>query len=495
MVSRCPRCGNGEFFDPSLPDPMCWDCRATEADVDRWVAMVGENGRSPARALLASIGDDRAAPALRRHLATVDDPSLLAALVGSLGWSGDRTDGVLLSGLLLHDDPWVRAAVRSSLAELGVPEAADVLASILDQVEDSEALHVVDCLTWLGDARAAGPLRHLLASSGETMIGGRFWLGLGLARVGGIDDRRALADSVVATLIAEPPPDGASAEAMRARRAARDRWGQYVIAVWPVAPGEVHETRARLAVLGGQHAGWLDAEVDAAANNWVVDRVGRQPLGPRTVPSLAMTQELSTVPPDDRWPPAKFGGQPNWRAEPAWPIGGDGLPLVFYGQLPLPGPDGKTAYVFLGGPHEWQPLGQGNAVVVQPGPPPHLPTRPLPVGPQLYESVSEETDRYRRRTRRLPVERFVRFQESADPESWEFADIDPELPSWDVHGDWNKVGGTPQWLQGPESPPGEGWTFAFQFSAGSAGDDRGDGAECYGWTRPDGTAAFGWQCH
>ena len=50
-------------------------------------------------------------------------------------------------------------------------------------------------------------------------------------------------------------------------------------------------------------------------------------------------------------------------------------------------------------------------------------------------------------------------------------------------------------LQGEEWPEGDGWRFLFQFSAATVGHDLADGAECYGYLREDGSAAFGWQCH
>jgi hypothetical protein len=83
----------------------------------------------------------------------------------------------------------------------------------------------------------------------------------------------------------------------------------------------------------------------------------------------------------------------------------------------------------------------------------------------------------------------------ANPAEWSW----PDLPSgsWlvDDSRDWNKLGGTPLFLQGEEWPPGDGWHFAFQFTAGAAGAERGDGAECYGYINDDGRAAFAWQGH
>ncbi|MFC8717895.1 hypothetical protein [Kitasatospora sp. NPDC057198] len=47
-------------------------------------------------------------------------------------------------------------------------------------------------------------------------------------------------------------------------------------------------------------------------------------------------------------PVAKFGGEPVWLSEPAWPVHPtSGEPLVFIGQFPVPGPQLRLAYLFL----------------------------------------------------------------------------------------------------------------------------------------------------
>jgi hypothetical protein len=158
----------------------------------------------------------------------------------------------------------------------------------------------------------------------------------------------------------------------------------------------------------------------------------------RVVPRRTMTYGARRPDPDQdpSQPPAKFWGLPDWRDEPAWPVGGDDRLLIFYGQLPLPGD--RTAYIFLGGPDEFEPLGPGNAIVVQPGNHCHLPTRPCASGPQEYGGDPHAVDRIRPyRYRPVPAEpRYVTFT-----------------------------------------------------------DERGDGAECYGWINDDGRAAFAWDCH
>jgi hypothetical protein len=59
------------------------------------------------------------------------------------------------------------------------------------------------------------------------------------------------------------------------------------------------------------------------------------------------------------------------------PVASDHRPLTFYGQLPLAGEPDRTAYIFINesdNAQAWAALGDGNAVVVQPGPLPHLRT-------------------------------------------------------------------------------------------------------------------------
>jgi len=124
----------------------------------------------------------------------------------------------------------------------------------------------------------------------------------------------------------------------------------------------------------------------------------------------------------------------------------------------------------------------------------HLRTTSLERGPQEFTAVWGEG--YRKRFRRIPrPEVFVELVDSADPADW---DHPVEAPgrafARDDDRDWNKIGGTPHWLQGEESPEA-GWEFLAQFTADLLATERGDGAECYLWQHPDGRVAFGWQCH
>jgi hypothetical protein len=218
------------------------------------------------------------------------------------------------------------------------------------------------------------------------------------------------------------------------------------------------------------------------------------PEPPRTVPKAVLAELRPSSSDTPAGPVTKFGGQPDWIEQPAWPHASNGRPLVFYGQLVRERAD--CLYVFLNMSfsaevHNFAPLGDGNAVVVQPGTGAcHLQTLPRATGPQLFERRDPPgvPALFRRPGRVSPYERMVSTHPGADPQK---ADDD-----WDGgHESWNKIGGTPQYLQGEEIPPGEGWEFAAQFTAGWAGCELGDGAECYVFTRADGTGAFLWQCH
>lgn len=226
--------------------------------------------------------------------------------------------------------------------------------------------------------------------------------------------------------------------------------------------------------------------------------VGEPPGGhvaaERVLPRLTLaklsTQPLSGV----DWPPAKFGGQPDWTGPPAWPVADDLRPLVFYGQLPLAGYGRRTAYLFFRldpDAESWEPLGQGNALVLQPGEPCQLQTVAQATGPRLFERVAERRG-FRRRSRARPYERFVGLEPGVDPEHWDAGELDLAAANGDAHGDWNKIGGTPQFLQPDGTRPGPGWEFAFQFTAAWAGHELANGAECYGFVR-GGKGALLWQ--
>jgi HEAT repeats len=213
--------------------------------------------------------------------------------------------------------------------------------------------------------------------------------------------------------------------------------------------------------------------------------------GERTLPRLTLSGLSTERPAGHRWPPPKFGGQPDWIGLPAWPVTEDLRPLVFYGQLPVGGDTPRMAYLFFSLDADvasWEPLGEGNALLVQPGDACQLQTVGQATGPGLYERVPERLG-FRRRTRARPYERFVTLRPGADPEGWEGRAA--RGTASERHGDWNKIGGTPLFVSGRPGL-GPGWEFAFQFTAAWAGHELANGAECYGFLR-DGRGALMWQ--
>jgi len=445
--------------------------------------------------LLGAIDDHRAAHALREALKHANRVVRRRALQ-SLGWSGDRGDVGLLGRLLDDEDSVVRDSARAALADLGGDQAVDVLFASLDGLPDVERGAVQAALAWLGDVRdldcarelAVKLLRRPKGSGGNPMHGGLGSI-YAVLRVGSAADRQLLVDTVLDLIDEAEIPDPARYYNAPGIRRAQDARMQLGIRLRASAGVVEAETLDR----------WFSDRLRARLprENWrgVSRELDCDPVLPRSVPRLTLRSLGEHPPANAAGVLAKFGGQPDWIADPTWPLGPGGEPMVLLAELPLIGDPPRVAYVFFS--HEgntWEPLGDGSAVVVQPGAPPQVPTRSAPTGPKLYEEYTEP-HRYRQVRKRRPFERFITLEPGADPPEWSW----PELPDGDTPredpGDWGKIGGTPLFLQGEDCPPGDGWHFAFQFNAQWAGHEFGDGAECYGFVHNDGRGAFLWQCH
>lgn len=146
-------------------------------------------------------------------------------------------------------------------------------------------------------------------------------------------------------------------------------------------------------------------------------------------------------------PVTKLGGQPVWLGPPQWPLC-QGIPMRFIAQVRLPGAETRLAYVFMTDPEEyepdfhvpWDPY-QANAVVVQPGGAP-LPveTAALAEGPTLHGWNSDGSYG-------APIELAVEIAPCR-------GDADPGV----------LVGGSPDWLEGDESP-GPDWPLLLQIDS------------------------------
>ena len=476
---------------------MCWEARATPAVLRILIARAGQGSRKAAR-LLANVADRSAASELR-GAAAHDDARVRSAAIGSLGWSGLAQDVELLATALGDPESSVRRSARAALAELGGPGAAEALARNLMEVAGEEHLEVVQALAWLRDPRALHTARQLACAglrarpyTGRPGWRNSVWAAV---RLGEPTLRRRLLEQTID--LAEGVQDIDLRNPSSALTEARNAYANLTLALRLEYPQEADDALEALweaaptqaAAVSGRHR-----PVAPAASS----SVALEPLERRSVArlSLAALEEQNSHS-QDAFPQAKFGGQPDWVCTPAWPLGPEDRPMQFYAQLPLLGEPRRIAYVFVSADeneHTFRALSSGNAVTIQPGGPAHLPTAPMSEGPALYETP-EVSGGLQRLMRMRPYERYVRLQEGADPPAWSWPEPPEGAQRRDQHGDWNKIGGTPQWLQGAEEPPGEGWRFAFQFSAGWAGRELGDGAECYGFVREDGTGALLWQCH
>ena len=486
MSARCSRCGAALPVEPELPCWQCWEARGDQRLV-RLLVQRTEDGSRRAPQLLAAIGDPAAAPALEEAMSH-EDPQIRAAAISSIGWSGERIDVPAVATATGDADEAVRTAARATLADLGGQEAAEALASGLDGLEEDEHAHAVEALAWLGDTRAIEPLHELVA---EELVGRGSYQRRGvlraLARIGSAEDVLRMIGTV-AHVVADGAGRPSTPEYWRAQEGATQLW----VALREDRPEFLEEAGAQLREVAAE----LPAIAHWGGGSAGLRAVDVDPLGQRIVPRATLAELSETPVSGASSPPPKFGGQPDWVDAPAWPLGADSAPLVFFGQLPVSaGDQARTAYVFIDpeGNH-WEPLGEANAVLLQPGAPCQLETAPLSTGPQLFEFV-HEAGQFRRRWRARAYERFIRLEDGLDPEGWEWPKLPAETYGKDKPGDWKKLGGTPLFLQGEESPPGDGWNFAFQFSAAWAGRELGDGAECYGFVRDDGAGAFLWQCH
>jgi hypothetical protein len=458
---------------------MCWDCRATPEEVRWWIERLKANPLDDAKQFLQEVGDPSLADTLREYLGASETP-ILQRVVRALGWSGDASDQARLSPLLNHPEEIVRTRAGESITDLGAPGAAALLWSAYVGLDPStsEAARLLEGLIWLRHPECLPIVRKLLETDGLTGRLGKSTVAHALAALGDASDRALMAEAAVASL------EKAAADGYVKRRWERSvSWVAYTQALAEIAPDEIRETRASLSDAAALALTWYPEVVPEPLAGTPLPSIERN-IGRRSIVGYS-DQPLAP----DGTPPAKFFGQPDWRDEPAWPVGGDGQLLMFYGQLPVAGDSSQTAYLFTAGPEEWTALGPGSAVVIQPGNTCHLPTRATATGPQSFD-WEYDTTRFVRRARRVPqAERYVQFEEQRDPSLWTL-----ETSTEATEADWNKVGGTALWLQFDETPEAGNWNFAFQFEAARAGSERGDGAIFYGWTDDDGAGALGWQC-
>jgi hypothetical protein len=380
---------------------------------------------------------------------------------------------------LADADASVRAGGIECLAELGGAEAAEALAIHVDHPEDGA--RAATALAWLGDARA---IPHLIGALEALRFSNNVYRGPAMI-LGRLGDVRAVAPmAAVLELMAErwiatqastggpPRPD----------------WAARMVA---------QEVASGLAMIGGDEAEAAVARAQQRlgdglflyppAHSGEGPFAHRAPADPRrTVPRWSLELRRADLPVNE--PVTKFGGQPVWLEAPTWPIAADGAPMAFMAQFRVPGEDG-LAYLFIDPSDpddlDYSDPGFGGCLLLQPGPPPvrHLAQA---VGP-TYASEIQALERFEPRVLWRLVEYLPTLEEGLDYPDW--TPLAPDLAlERDDHRDWNKLGGSPRYLQG--GPPAGEWRFLFQFTAALAGREMGDVAECYGLIDPDRRGLF-----
>jgi uncharacterized protein YwqG len=199
-----------------------------------------------------------------------------------------------------------------------------------------------------------------------------------------------------------------------------------------------------------------------------------------------------------RGPVTKFGGQPVWVSDPAWPLSREtGRPMRFIGQVALDprlfgALPAKMAYLFMTDEDQfvdgtYDPDAGENAVVLQPGKCAG-PTLNLAEGPTLYQMVEKpDLDRLVPE----PCEFAVTLGYGEEPGAETAGEQDEE------HRYENKIGGKPTFLQGEEYPQGGPWRPMLQLDSSSVPFyvNFGDAGVGYAFISETGTAGrFLWQC-
>lgn len=209
-------------------------------------------------------------------------------------------------------------------------------------------------------------------------------------------------------------------------------------------------------------------------------------------------------------PVTKFGGQPVWIDEPAWPLSREtGNQMRFIGQIELREEHGlhttaKMAYLFMTEEEDdsfvdgtYEPDGGENAVMLQPGIS-RTPTTKKADGPTLFKMVKVEgKDRLQQQT----CEFDVKLIESEDIEfvsqDDRFKMSEEDAAAMTGALDENKVGGSPAFMQGDEFPFEGQCQLLLQLDSCSVpfSINFGDAGVGYAFLNESGDEAkFLWQC-
>lgn len=357
MKGWCDRCGLDYRPTLGLPCEWCWDGFADLATVRSWIDAATEPHEL--RRVAGYIARLRAPAVVDVLEGLVDHPAspMRAAALASLARLAPGDSVEVLAGALADPDAAVRRAARGGLGEIGGQAAIEALRADSDSAVGDEWIESISARAMAGDREALEDARTLVRErQGETVTAAFRTFAWMLVRLGDSKDRTWLRERVLDL----------------------ERRAQTEVDPWLRSRADRARTAAYEA-LGGEYPDEAEALVDAAAavsgrrRATASDRVPLEPLEPRVVDKHILVR-CDPPGPGASAGVGRFGGQPDWVAEPTWPLGAEGRPMIFYGQLPLPGEPERMAYIFLSGDswaHTFVPLSDGNALVLQPGAPCH----------------------------------------------------------------------------------------------------------------------------
>ena len=443
------------------------------------ILTAAESGNRDALRMLAALDDVRAIDVMLTAAGHPQADIRRAALTSLAAIRDPRAEPPAIDGLGDADER-VRAAAIACLAELGGREATDALANQLANPQDR--VRAATALAWLHDERALEPL---LAAIDHPTIGGNLYRSIGSA-LGWLADPRSVSPLVRHL---DVMTDRWVASRQQPGSPPRPDWGAQMIAT---------DAATALTMIGGAEG---EAAV-ARAQQRFDGSLRLYPVAPehrpfayraladprRTVPRWSLELQPTELPVRD--PVTKFGGQPVWLDAPTWPLGADGGPMTFMAQFAVPGVDG-LAYLFIDLSQQdlldFGDPGWAGCLFMQAGPPP-LRHVVQAVGPTYASEVhGSHHDRFVLRMRFRLTEYLPTLEAGLDYPDWEALRADP-LSGRDDDRDWNKIGGSPRYLQ--SGPPTGEWRSLFQFTAAHVGREMGDGAECYGLVDPDRRGLF-----
>ena len=211
-------------------------------------------------------------------------------------------------------------------------------------------------------------------------------------------------------------------------------------------------------------------------------------------------------------PVAKLGGRPTWLDAPTWPLGATGGPMMFVGQVPIPGEMVRMAYLFVTDDDEgmaegYRPEAGDTALLVQPGGriPAFVRTIGEPVGPSLWRRGARWREKIPAELH-LDLEPLEPAEESLletaiDAQESERAGIYLDLPQ-DCPATGSYLGGRPLFGQPTCIEVDDDCRFFFQLECGGVEYDStsytlnfGEGGTGYAFLSPDHLEGrFYWDC-